>query len=63
MTPEEEKKSIQAMVEAGEIEKYSSKYFQMMGSIGGKKRWKDITEEERKDFGKFLEKTRKLSTD
>lgn len=63
MTPEEEKKAIEAMVEAGEIEMYSKEYYRLMGKIGGKIAWQDKTEEDRKERGAFLAMTRKLSTD
>ncbi len=43
MTKEEQKKAIEAMVQAGEVQKYSREYFSLFGKIGGKigneKRW------------------------
>ena len=56
-------KNVKAIAEAGEIEKYSKEWFQMKGSLGGKKRWEGTTEEERKEHGKKLTESRqKFST-
>ncbi len=59
-------KNIKAIVEAGEVEKYSAEFFKRKGNIGGKKRWAGKTREERSEYmsaiAKKPRKKRKLST-
>jgi hypothetical protein len=65
MTTDE--KNIKAIVETGEVEKYSAEFFKRKGNIGGKKRWEGKTPDEIKAYmsaiAKKPRKKRRLSTD
>lgn len=61
-------KNIKAIIEAGEVEKYSAEYFKLQGSRGGKigsKIWQKLTPQQRSKRAKkgWATRRKKLLTD
>lgn len=59
-----DKLNIKAILESGEVEKYSAEYFKLYGKLGKEKYLKSSTPEQRSSLAKKAWKTkRRLSTE